>query len=359
MGSNGQTNLEKVLAKAGDGISLDGEEILYLLNLSDVEEVRQVFERARSLRKRHFGDKVFLYGFLYFSTYCRNDCNFCMYRFSNKGFDRYRKSPEAILESAHQLVESGVHLLDLTMGEDPAYHAKGGKGFQSLFKTVKAIKESTSVPLMISPGVISEEILKEFKNLGVDWYACYQETYNQKLYSALRTGQDFEERLESKRMAHQIGMLIEEGILTGVGDTPQDVVASLEGMKKLNAEQVRVMSFVSQKGTPMHPWPAVPRMRELLIIAIMRIIFPDKLIPASLDVDGLSGLTDRINAGANVVTSIIPPMAGLSGVSQSSLDIDDGNRTVKSIIPVLEDCQMTVAAKEDYVNWVDKRKLQL
>lgn len=49
----------------------------------------------------------------------------------------------------------------------------------------------------------------------------------------------------------------------------------------------------------------------------MRLLFPDKLIPASLDVDGISGLELRLMAGANVVTSIIPPNEGLAGVAQS------------------------------------------
>lgn len=52
------------------------------------------------------------------------------------------------------------------------------------------------------------------------------------------------------------------------------------------------------------------RMLELKIIALMRILYPEALIPASLDVDGIDGLENRINAGANLITSIIPPRSG-------------------------------------------------
>jgi len=161
--------------------------------------------------------------------------------------------------------------------------------------------------------------------------------------------------MERKRLAKKMGLLIEEGLLTGVGDTNEDLVDSLEEMRDLGADQLRVMSFVPQKDTPMQNVPSVPRTRELLIIAVMRLVFPDRLIPASLDVAGLKGLAERLNAGANVVTSIIPPEAGLAGVSNHSLDIEDGNRTVSKILPILKYCGLVPASREEYREWISQR----
>jgi len=254
------------------------------------------------------------------------------------------------------LVKSGVHLLDLTMGEDPFYYDNQEFGFEHLIRTVEHIKKSTDIPIMISAGVISEEILREFKASGVDWYATYQETHNQDLYRKLRLGQSYDERMERKKLARSMGFLLEEGLLTGVGETNEDLVTSLEEMKNLGADQLRVMSFIPQKDTPMQNFPSVPRVRELLIIAVMRIVFPDRLIPASLDVDGLNGLADRLNAGANVVTSIIPPESGLAGVSNHSLDIEDGNRTVSKILPVLKQSGLVPASREEYAAWILQRQ---
>jgi len=94
----------------------------------------------------------------------------------------------------------------------------------------------------------------------------------------------------------------------------------------------------------------------MVIIAIMRMFFPDRLVPASLDVDGISGLKDRLNAGANVITSIIPPDLGLCGVSQSTLDIREGGRTVAGILPILKSCDLEPASKPDYAEWIKNRK---
>ena len=106
----------------------------------------------------------------------------------------------------------------------------------------------------------------------------------------------------------------------------------------------------------MQHFASASRLKELLIIAIMRLVYPDRLIPASLDVDGLEGLAARLNAGANVVTSIIPPQFGLAGESNHSLDIEDGNRTISKIIPVLAQHGLVPASRDDYAEWVLKRQ---
>lgn len=350
------SELDRILEKTSGEIALDREDLLFLLRVSEENDLAKVFETARFLRTRYFKDKVFIYGFVYFSTYCRNECAFCLYRKSNKSLTRYRKTDLEIMKTALSLADSGVHLLDLTMGEDPYYFDNKKSGFAHLIRTVEIIKKSTNIPIMISAGVVPNEILQEFVEAGVDWYATYQETHNPDLFRKLRLGQSYKERMQRKMVARQMGLLLEEGLLTGVGDTDEDLVNSLEEVKNLKADQIRVMSFVPQKDTPMQDFPTVSRLRELLIIAVMRLVFPDRLIPASLDVDGLNGLAERLNAGANVVTSIIPPRSGLAGVSNHSLDIEDGNRTVKKIIPVLEQSGLVIASREDYAEWILQRK---
>lgn len=347
-------NLNYVLEKAVSGCSLQKEEILYLLNLKTREEIEQLIAAARQIREINFSNQVFLYGFIYFSTYCRNDCAFCYYRCSNSISDRYRKTEEEIVETAKELAGTGLHLLDLTMGEDPMYF--GNNKFEQLLRTIEEVKSITRLPIMFSPGVIPPALLPELKRIGVDWYACYQETHNRELFQQLRLHQDYDERLSLKRYAHEQGLLIEEGLLTGIGETDEDIFDSFKVIKDIFADQVRVMSFVPQKGTPLENTEVSSHIKELLIIAVMRLIFQDRLIPASLDVDGIKGLKDRLNAGANVITSIIPPDTGLQGVSQCTLDIQEGGRTAAGIAPVLEQCNLKPATQQAYNSWLEKMK---
>jgi len=344
--------LQSILDKPFHNQPLTGEDIVFILELHRKDDIEALFNAAREMRDRHFGDKVFLYGFLYISTYCRNNCNFCFYRVSNTQSPRYRKEEEEVLAAAAALAGSGVHLVDITLGEDPEYFNSKGRGFESFIHLVKRVKEVSDLPVMVSPGVVPGEVLEALAGVGVDWFACYQETHNRELFRKLRPGQSYETRFEVKGLAHQYGLLTEEGILVGVGEEVEDIVKTVEAVRFPGFAQVRAMNFVPQGGTPMGGDAPPEPLRELLIIALLRLVFPDRLIPATLDVEGLDGLKRRLDAGANVVTSIVPPSRGLAGVAQSVLDIDDARRTTESVLPVLADCGLQPAAVEEYLTWV-------
>jgi len=349
--------LDNILEKALNGISLKYQEVVYLLTKDDNESMAKVMAAAREVRERNFSDRVFVYGFIYFSTYCRNHCAFCYYRKTNKLSPRYRKDIDEVVDIAARLADSGIHLVDLTMGEDPLINGTGN--YDILLDMISRVKEKTGLPVMISPGVVPDEILKKFSEIGVDWYALYQETHNPVLFNKLRVGQNFKERCESRAAAHRLGMLTEDGMMLGVGETTSDRANSISNMSNEGVQQVRVMTFVPQPQTPMAGRAAIPWTHEYLSIAVMRLMMPDSLIPASLDVDGINGLKMRIEAGANVVTSIIPPSSRLAGVSQSTLDIDEGRRTVPEVKKILSGMGLEVADISEYVSWIADQKEKL
>ncbi len=347
-------SLTATLCRAIEGTELVKDEIEFLLSLNDPKDIELLRRVASLVRSNMFSNKVFLYGFLYFSTHCKNDCNFCQYRCSNKDIVRYRKNDTDILESAKRLSESGVHLIDLTMGEDPIlFHPEFG--LKRLVRLVERVKSETELPVMISPGAIPSPAITKLAEIGTEWFACYQETHSKSLFTNLRGDQSYDQRLKTKKHAQKVGMLIEEGILTGVGESLEDITNSIIAMRDMAADQVRAMTFVPQAGTPMETVSASDILLELNIISVMRLVLPDSLIPASLDIDGLNGLQDRLLAGANVVTSIVPPGRGLSGVANKNLDIEDSRRTVKSIRRVLGSIDMNVASLTDYRHWIDER----
>ncbi|MGW8265004.1 MAG: methylornithine synthase PylB [Longimicrobiales bacterium] len=349
--------LEQTLAKAEGGGRLSEAEISGLLSIEGDEEREALFAAARRVRARNTGDGVFLYGFVYLSTYCRNDCHFCYFRRSNPRSLRYRKSHDQVVEAARKLADSGVHLIDLTMGEDPTYLEEEDTG--SLAALVASVRKATDLPVMISPGRVGEEALGILKASGASWYACYQETHNRALFREIRPGQDFDGRMEAKGAARKLGLLTEEGILSGIGERLADVARSLAVMGEIEADQVRVMSFVPQEGTPLSDRPPGDPGEELKIMSIMRLLFPDRLIPASLDVAGLEGLRERLDAGANVISSLVPPGEGFAGVARSRLDIDEGRRTVSSVEPVLQACGLTSSTADGYRRWIEERTERL
>lgn len=344
--------IDDLLDKALNGQTLEKGEIIELLSIKDKAAIEKLYKTAREIRKSIFSHKVFLYGFVYFSNHCKNDCNFCYSRKSNR-IKRYRKSTEEIVAVAKGLANSGVNLIDLTMGEDANYH-KGN--FKTILRIINKTKEASRLPVMISPGVINKKSIDELSELGVEWFALYQETHNRELFNKLRVGQDYDKRMDTKIYAKKKGMLLEEGILVGVGEGIDDIAYSILEMGRIGADQVRVMSFIPQRGIPMENVPSPDRDIELKTIALLRLIYPQALIPASLDVDGISGLKSRINAGANVVTSIIPPKEGLLGVAQHVKNVDDGHRRVNSVVSVLSELELFPASPLEYGKYIDKKR---
>ena len=173
------------------------DEVEALLSLHDADAAEPLFAAAREQRRRHFGNAVFLYGFVYWSTHCRNSCSFCFYRSANRQSPRYRKGRDEVVELCRALAESGVNLLDLTLGEDPLLF--GRRDFAPLVDLVGAVRRATDLPIMVSPGVVDRSTLAALSSAGCDFYAVYQETHTPRLFARLRCGQDFDERVWARR----------------------------------------------------------------------------------------------------------------------------------------------------------------
>lgn len=348
--------LDALMAKTKMGGEMTDDEIKFLLGLRDEGSIGKLFEAARDVRDRNFGNKVFLYGFVYFSTHCKNNCSFCFYRRSNQSSVRYRKDQGEIIDLATSLEDSGVHLVDLTMGEDPMFHQE--IGYSGLVDLVQTVNDAVKIPIMVSPGVLPKDVFIPLKEAGTDWFACYQETHNQELFSRLRPQQDYDRRLNQKLWARDNSMLTEEGIMIGVGETIADRAHSIKMMGQLGVQQVRAMTFVPQCNTPMENLKSTSMVEELVTMAVMRLVHQDKLIPASLDIEGLKGLGPRLNAGANVITSIISPEKGLAGVAQHELDIENGERSISHIEEILDAMGIKVAGLSDFTGFTSERKGQ-
>ncbi len=221
---------------------------------------------------------------------------------------------------------------------------------------IRTVDETVDIPIMVSPGVVPRELFRPIREAGGDWFACYQETHNRQLFSKLRPDQDFNVRMNQKIWARDAGILTEEGIMIGVGETIEDRANSIVTMGLQGVRQVRAMTFVPQDNTPMQEVPTTSRLDELVTIAVMRLVHQDKLIPASLDIEGIKGLKPRLDAGANLITSIIPPEKGLAGVAQHELDIENGERSPQNIEDMLAELDISVASISDYRLLVDEWK---
>lgn len=346
--------IAEITEKMSRGESASDEEIKLLLS-AEGDDRETIFAAAREVRDRVFGNKTYLSGFMYFSTYCRNNCSFCYFRNSN-GIDRYRKTSDEVVDLARMIADAGINIVDLTMGEDPQLIQND---YQGVVDIVNKIREFSDIPIMVSPGAVPHSTFQRFADAGADIVAVYQETYNRRLFAERRLGQDFDYRRNQKVWAMESGMLAEDGMMVGIGETLNDRVDAIRNMLALGCDQVRAMTFVPQSGTPMEGDDTVSPVNELLCMAVMRLMCHDVMIPATLDVEGVAGMKSRLDAGASLITSIIPPHEELAGVAQSCMDIDDGSRSVTHVIQMLEDMGRRPATEAECRRMFDARRDRL
>ena len=197
-----------IILKAEKTGKLTVDEIYELMSVTDRADLEEIYAAARRVRDKNFGDKIFTYGFVYFSTYCKNNCAFCYYRQSNH-IDRYRKTKEEVVELSASLKDAGINLSDLTMGEDPQMYANG---YEKLLDIISTVRDEVGINIMASPGALPHEMFTKVRDAGADWYACYQETYNRELFEKLRINQSFDDRTNQKRWAMEAGLLAEDGM---------------------------------------------------------------------------------------------------------------------------------------------------
>ncbi|KXB06483.1 hypothetical protein AKJ51_03660 [candidate division MSBL1 archaeon SCGC-AAA382A20] len=339
-------DLDTAIERAREG-KFEKEDIERLLSPKNKEERSFILKKAKEIKEKHFSNEIFLYGFVYFSTYCKNNCRFCFFRRENKLAPRYRKDKKEIIKIAETLIREGVNLVDLTSGDDPYYN----QNFGELLDIVNDISK-LGCSVMVSPGVVDKEETNKLLDSGADWYALYQETHSPKLYKKLRINQSFQSRVKARENAAKTGMLVEDGILLGVGESKEDLANSIMTMARKNLAQVRCMLYVRHDGVPL-------RKKSLsadypLITALLRITNPRKLVPASLDIDGLKGIEKLIEAGANVITSIVPPNFQLAGVAQHEYGIESGERSTNSVKSFLRKKGLKPASNQSLATYQQK-----
>ena len=166
--------VEDIVARAEELSPPTAAETEALVALAPGPAADALFKGAAALRDNGSWG-IFLYGFVYLSTYCKNNCAFCNFRSELSDLPRYRKSLSEIVKASVAMAESGAHLIDLTMGEDERF---SGSGFSELLEIISAVSRATNLPIMLSPGKLSKSELRAAREAGADWYALYQETHN-------------------------------------------------------------------------------------------------------------------------------------------------------------------------------------
>lgn len=270
------------------------------------EEEKRLFQRARVTAQAVFGKRVYLRGLLEISSYCKNNCYYCGLRRDNRKLPRYRMSREEILQSCRAAYAAGFRTFVLQGGEDPA---QGPDWVEETVGRIRALFPECAITLSL--GEHSRESYRRWREAGADRYLLRHETAEPEHYKRLHPREQSLQRRKKclwdlKELGYQTG----SGIMVGSpGQGMDQLYEDLEFLWELQPEMIGVGPFLPHSQTPFAGEPAGELGTTLRLLAVLRLLFPKALLPATTALATLhpEGRSLGILAGANVVMPNISP----------------------------------------------------
>lgn len=173
-----------ILQKSLDKQRLNPDELAALIRAEEPDLLEEIFQGARELKQRIYGNRIVLFAPLYIGNDCVNDCQYCGFRRSNREVDRRTLSLPELEEEVIALVTRGHKRLILVYGEHPDYNA------QFIHDTVREVYRVKSGKgeirrVNINAAPLDVEGFRKVKEAGIGTYQIFQETYHQPTYRAM------------------------------------------------------------------------------------------------------------------------------------------------------------------------------
>ena len=288
--------------------NLDSNALCQLIALADdSQQELYLFEKARQKKEEVYQDKIYIRGLIELSNYCKNNCLYCGIRAANTAIERYRLSKEQILDCTRYGHELGFRTFVLQGGEDPAYSD------QYICDIVRQIKEEhPDCAVTLSIGEKSYESYKAYKDAGADRYLLRHETATEEHYRLLHPEKmSFENRQRCLEDLKSLGYQVGSGFMVGSPfQTIEHIVADLRYLQQLEPDMIGIGPFIPHHQTPFADKEQGNLHLTLRLIAILRLMFPNALLPSTTALGSIhpQGRKMGLRCGANVVMPNLSPL---------------------------------------------------
>lgn len=280
-------------------------ELTALIEDSSVEA--ELFAQADAVRRKIFGKAVYIRGLIEFTNYCKNDCYYCGIRAGNPAAQRYRLEAEDIWECCAKGYALGFRTFVLQGGEDPYFTN------ERISNIVRGIKNNyPDCAVTLSVGEQPLKSYRAYREAGADRYLLRHETADPAHYRCLHpAGMDLDQRKACLRDLKKIGFQVGSGFMVGSPfQTTAHLLADLRFLQEIQPDMIGIGPFIPQGDTPFAGHPAGNLSLCLRMIAILRLMFPHALIPATTALGTIhpEGREMGLKAGANVVMPNLSPV---------------------------------------------------
>ncbi len=297
------TGLAEKLYRTGN---LPDEELSALILSDDAEENMALVKYADEVRRKYYGNRVYLRGLIEISSFCRNNCFYCGIRRGCRDAQRYRLDCSAIIECAAEGYKLGFRTFVLQGGEDPAFTDDLMCGVIS-----ELHEKYPDCAVTLSLGERSRESYRRMKEAGADRYLLRHEAASPELYSKLHPPEmSLENRKKCLYWLRELGYQVGAGFMAGAPfQTADNIIADLRFMQELRPHMIGIGPFIPHHGTPFAEAKSGTLDLTLKLLGIIRIMFPDVLLPATTALGTISphGRELGLKTGCNVVMPNLSP----------------------------------------------------
>jgi len=257
--------------KALNDQPLTQEECLEVLQTSE-EDILLLLNAAYTVRKTYFGKKVYLHMLLNAkSGLCSEDCSYCSQsKVSSAEIEKYPLLDEkAILDGAYAAQEARAkRYCIVSSGRAPSQ-----KELEKIRAAVKRIKKEIDIDICTSLGFINEEEALALREAGVNRYNHNLNT-SERFYTSICSSHSFQDRVQTLRHAQAAGLELCCGTLFGMGESDEDVIATLFTLRNLAPDSIPINFFNPIEGTPLEHVNYLTSLKCLNILCLARFLNP-------------------------------------------------------------------------------------
>lgn len=261
---------EKVLS----GERLTEEEALWLALHAEKEAL---YAAANRIREHFCGNKMDLCTILNAkSGKCSEDCKWCSQSaHHNTNIQVYDLiNPKEAFQQAKHNEAAGAHKFSLvTSGRSISHHHLDK--LCTIYSDLK--KETPKLELCASMGLLDREKLQKLIDSGVKNYHCNIETAPS-FFTELCSTHTTQEKIETIRIARDLGMGICSGGIIGMGETMAQRVEMAMTLQELEVESIPLNILNPIEGTKLEKQSPLSDDEILTTIAVFRFTNPKALI---------------------------------------------------------------------------------
>jgi biotin synthase len=179
---------------------------------------------------------------------------------------------ERVLESAKSAKEHGARrFCVVTSGMRPS-----GRELKEICTFISEIRDLGLLPCA-TLGMLEKGQLAQLKDAGLYRYHHNLET-SEAFFSEICTTHTYREKIKTIEAAKSLGLSVCSGGIFGLGETWEDRIDMAFAIKELNIESVPINFLTPISGTPLGNSESLSPLEALKIIAVYRLILPDREI---------------------------------------------------------------------------------